>query len=54
MVTIWRDSVAESSEIYDSVHDRANDRACDSVGEDKSLNQTELSGNESVVEKKGR
>ena len=52
VVTIWRDSAAESSEIYDSVHDRANDRACDSVGEDKSLNQTELSGNESVVEKK--
>ena len=52
VVTIWRDSVAESSEIYDSVHDRAHDRARDSVGEDKSLNQTELSGNESVVEKK--
>ena len=52
VVTIWRDSAAESSEIYDSVHDRAHDRACDSVGEDKSLNQTELSGNESVVEKK--
>ena len=56
VVTIWRDSAAESSEIYDSVHDRANDRAndraCDSVGEDNSLNQTELSGNESLVEKK--
>ena len=52
VVTIWRDSVVESSEIYDSVHDRANDRACDSVGEDNSLNQTELSGNESLVEKK--
>ena len=48
VVTIWRDSVAESSEIYDRAHDRARD----SVGEDKSLNQTELSGNESVVEKK--
>ena len=52
VVTIWRDSAVESSEIYDSVHDRANDRACDSVGEDNSLNQTELSGNESLVEKK--
>ena len=52
VVTIWRDSAAESSEIYDSVHDRANDRACDSVGEDNSLNQTELSGNESLVENK--
>ena len=52
VVTIWRDSAAESSEIYDSVHDRANDRACDSVGEDNSLNQTELSGNDSLVEKK--
>ena len=40
VVTIWRDSAAESSEVYDRVHDRAYDR----VGEDNPLIQNELLG----------
>ena len=40
VVTIWRDSAAEISEVYDRVYDRVHDR----VGEDKSLIQNELLG----------
>lgn len=47
VVTIWRDSAAEISEVYDRVHDRVHDR----VGEDKSLIQNELLGDGSAVEK---
>ena len=47
VVTIWRDSDAESSEVYDRVHDRAYDR----VGEDKPLIQNELLGGGAAVEK---
>ena len=44
VVTIWRDSSAEISEVYDRVHDR--------VGEDKSLIQNELLGDGSAVKKR--
>lgn len=47
VVTIWRDSDAESSEVYDRVHDRAYDR----VGKDKPLIQNELLGGSAAVEK---
>ena len=47
VVTIWRDSDAESSEVYDRVHDRAYDR----VGEDKPLIQNELFRGGAAVEK---
>ena len=49
VVTIWRDSAAEISEVYDRVYDRVHDR----VGEDKSLIQNELLGDGSAVEKTG-
>ena len=49
VVTIWRDSYAESGEVYDRVHDRAYDR----VGEDKPLIQNELLGGSAAVEKTG-
>lgn len=49
VVTIWRDSDAESSEVYDRVHDRAYDR----VGKDKPLIQNELLGGSAAVEKMG-
>ena len=45
VVTIWRDSSAEISEVYDRVHDR--------VGEDKSLIQNELLGDGSALKKTG-
>ena len=47
VVTIWRDSAAESSEIHDNVHDSV----YDSVGVDKSLTENELSGGRCAVEK---
>ena len=52
MVTIWRDSAAESSEIHDNVYDNVHDSVYDSVGGDKSLTENELSGGGCAVEKR--
>lgn len=51
VVTIWRDSAAESSEIHDNVYDNVHDSVYDSVGGDKSLTENELSGGGCAVEK---
>ena len=51
VVTIWRDSAAESSEIHDNVYDNVHDSVYDSVGGDKSLTENELSGSGFAVEK---
>ena len=51
VVTIWRDSAAESSEIHDNVYDNVHDSVYDSVGGDKSLTENELSGGGRAVEK---
>ena len=51
VVTIWRDSAAESSEIHDNVYDNVHDSVYDSVGGDKSLTENELSGGGCSVEK---
>ena len=53
VVTIWRDSAAESSEIHDNVYDNVRDSVYDSVGGDKSLTENELSGGGCAVEKTG-